>query len=252
MEKVYLASIGSTLLVSVVSFIGILFLSLNTIRLKKMIFILVSFAIGGLFGDVFFHLLPESMESAGSHLLTGSLVITGILTFFLIEKIISWKQDLQKDPINQPAIKPFGYMNLLADGFHNLIDGFLIGSSFMVDPLLGATTTLAIILHEIPQEIGDFGILVHSGFSVKRALYLNFLSACAAMVGTLAALLFGHRIQGFSEQVMPFAAGGFIYLAGSDLIPELKGKSPLRTTLIQLFFMLLGISLLFGFKLMDH
>ena len=141
---------------------------------------------------------------------------------------------------------------MTADGFHNFMDGLLIGASFMVDPYTGLTMTLAIALHEIPQEIGDFGIPIHSGFSRKQALFFNFLSACTAFLGTGFALSFSHIFEGFSGQVIPFTAGGFIYLAGSDLVPELKKAWGTRDSVVQLILMILGAMLLYFFSMQGH
>ncbi len=249
----YLAAFGSTLFVAAVSFAGVLFLVLKPGRTKKVTSWLVSFAAGALLGDAFFHLLPESLEAGGEHHLQGGMILAGIFFFFLLEKLILWQQHRQAGlSVSGTAINSIGYMSLTADGFHNFMDGLLIGASFMVDPYLGWTTTLVIALHEIPQEIGDFAILVHSGFSRKQALFFNFLSACTALLGTAVALFFSHVVDGFSQQVIPFTAGGFIYLAASDLIPELKKDRGTRDSVVQLMLMILGAMLLYFFSIPGH
>jgi zinc and cadmium transporter len=247
---IWLFALISTLLVSIVSLAGIGFLSINPARLQKIVFILVSFAVGALFGDAFFHLLPESVETHDNPVLVGGLVMSGILAFFILEKIILWRHDHRLHNNNR-QIKPLGYMSLAADGFHNFIDGILIGASYLVSPDIGITTTLAVILHEIPQEIGDFGILVHSGLKVRKALWLNFLTACMAVAGTIVVLILGQKMHDLVNYIIPFAAGGFIYLAGCDLIPELKKDIGIKQSLIQLGCIFTGILLLYAFRFIE-
>jgi zinc and cadmium transporter len=248
----WIFSIVSVIIVSAISLIGIVFLSVKPARLQKIIFVLVSFAVGGLFGDAFLHLLPESFYILQNHVLIGELIIAGILVFFVLEKFILWRHKHHILTDTEPAIKPLGYMSILADGCHNIIDGVLIGSSYMVNPTLGLTTTVAVILHEIPHEIGNFGVLIHSGFSIKRALWFNFLAACTAILGTVSALVLGQSIKGFSDFVLPFAAGSFIYIAGSDLVPELKKETTINQSVNQFIFIVLGILLLYGFRFLGN
>ena len=131
-------------------------------------------------------------------------------------------------------------MNLVGDGFHNLMDGMIIAGSFLVNLPLGISTTLAVLLHEIPQEIGDFGILVHAGYSIRKALIFNFLSAISAVVGAVFTLAIGLKTENVSAFLVPFTIGGFIYIATADLIPELKKETALKKSLLQLLFILLG------------
>jgi zinc and cadmium transporter len=247
----WISAVLSTLLVSIVSLVGIGFLSMNQQRLQKIIFILVSFAVGALFGDAFFHLLPESIEMHQNPTLVGGLIIAGLLSFFTLEKFILWRHD-HRIPHDHKTIKPLGYMSLVADGFHNFIDGVLIGASYLVSPHIGITTTIAVILHEIPQEIGDFGVLVHSGFSVRKALWLNFITACTAVLGTLVVLFLGNSISSMINYIIPFAAGGFIYLAGCDLIPELKKENSIKQSLLQLCCIVLGMLMLYLFRFLEN
>jgi zinc and cadmium transporter len=249
--SIWIQALLSTILVSIVSLVGIGFLSMNQQRLQKIIFILVSFAVGALFGDAFFHLLPESIEMHENPTLVGGLIIAGLLSFFSLEKFILWRHDhrIQHD---HKTIKPLGYMSLVADGFHNFIDGVLIGASYLVSPHLGITTTIAVILHEIPQEIGDFGVLVHSGFSVRKALWLNFITACTAILGTIVVLFLGNSINSMVNYTIPFAAGGFVYLAGCDLIPELKKNNSVKQSLLQLFCIIMGMLMLYAFRFIEE
>lgn len=250
MEYTWIYAIGSALLVSLIAFAGVLFLSLRLEKLRKIIFILVSFAVGGLLGNAFFHLLPESYEQIANPLTVAVLLMAGLLSLFVLEKFLHWQHHHSLDPLKS-EVKSLGYISLLADGFHNFVDGILIASAWMVSPEIGIATTLAVILHEIPQEISDFGILIHAGFSKKKALFANFLAACTAILGAVLTLLVGSMIQNLSVYVLPFAAGGFIYLAASDLIPELHKDHSRRNSLIQLLMIVGGLVLMYLIS-MDH
>jgi len=235
----WLYAVVSVILVSLISLIGILTLAMKKSSLKKITLILVSFAVGGLFGDAFIHLLPEAFEKLGTGLLTSLYVVFGILIFFVLEKFLRWRHCHITD---ENHIHPIVTMNLVGDAIHNFIDGLLIGASYIVSIPIGITTTLAIVLHEIPQEIGDFGILIHGGLTQKRALLFNFLSAVTAIVGTIIALVVS--VEGFAIALLPVAAGGFLYIAGSDLIPELQHNVNLKTSFIQFISILLGIGIM--------
>jgi zinc and cadmium transporter len=140
---------------------------------------------------------------------------------------------------------PLGYISLITDALHNFIDGILIASAWAVSPEIGLATTLAVIIHEVPQEISDFGILIHAGFSRKKALLFNFLAAVTAIFGVLFTLWLGQSFENISNYILPFAAGGFIYLAGSDLIPELHREKSGRKNLLQFAAIVAGLSLMF-------
>ncbi|NJD75695.1 MAG: ZIP family metal transporter [Candidatus Methanoperedens sp.] len=223
--NVWIYTIISVILVSSVSLIGIFTLLLNKDIPKKTLLFLVSFAVGGLFGDAFIHLLPESFEKLGANLTTSLYIVLGILIFFALEKFIRWRHCHIASP--EGHTHPVAVMNLIGDSIHNLIDGMLIGASYTVSNPIGISTTLAIILHEIPQEMGDFGVLLQSGFSVKKAVAFNFLSALTAILGAIISLFAGSHIEGYSSILLPITAGGFIYIAGSDLIPELQHECKL-------------------------
>lgn len=204
MSAAWFYAIASVILVSLASLIGIAFISMSEPRLRQMIFILVSLAVGALFGDAFLHLLPESFEKSGGRPETSLCVLAGIFTFFVLEKFLHWRHE------HILPISPIGYMNLVADGAHNLIDGMLVGASYLVSPSVGIATTTAVIFHEIPQEIGDFGVLLHAGFTKTKALLFNFLSASLAIVGAIMSLTIGTNLERFSTFMLPFTAGGFI------------------------------------------
>lgn len=229
-------------MISLVSLIGALTISLSVDRLRRITLFLVSFAVGGLLGDAFIHLLPESFEELGTNLLVSLYVILGILIFFVLEKFLRWRHC--HIPTSEEHLHPFVTMNLVGDATHNLVDGMLVGASYMVSFPIGLTTTLAVVLHEIPQELGDFGVLIHGGLSVKRALVFNLLSALTAVIGAVVSILAAEQVQGFSLSLLPITAGGFLYIAGSDLIPELHHEVKASTSLWQLLLIVLGVAIM--------
>lgn len=239
MITTYIYALGSVSLVSLVSLIGIFGLSLREEWLKKYIFIFISLAVGALLGDAFIHLIPEAFSEGSSPLLISLLIILGILLFFILEKFLHWHH--HGDDTEENHIHPVGKLVLFSDGVHNFIDGVIIGVSFLVSIPLGIATTLAVILHEIPQEIGDFAVLLHAGYTKARALWLNFLSALLAIAGLILSLVLGDISQNFIIYFLPIAAGGFIYIAVADLIPELHKTKEAKHSLLQLFALILGI-----------
>lgn len=239
---VWIYTIGSLVLVSSISLIGVFFLSLQEKVLKRLLIFFVSFAVGGLLGDAFIHLIPESFQKLGSNLTTSLLILAGIFIFFSLEKFIRWRHC--HIPISEKHTHPLATMNLIGDAAHNLIDGMLIGASYMVSVPLGISTTIAIVLHEIPQEIGEFGVLLHSGMPAKKALFLNFLSGIFALFGGVLALLVFSRVEDLALYLLPITAGGFIYIAGSDLMPELQHETKVSSSVYQFLSILFGISLL--------
>jgi len=232
----------SVIFVSLLSFVGVLFIAIKEEKLKKILLFLVSFAAGGLLGDSFIHLLPEAVEEDGFSLSVSLAVLVGLLLFFVLEKFICWRHC--HIPTSKSHPHPVVFMNLIGDGFHNFIDGAVISASFLTTIPLGIATTLAVVLHEIPQEIGDFGVLLHGGLSKNKALIFNFASALAAVGGAILVLILGERIVGVSQLLIPFTAGGFIYIAGSDLIPELHKETNLAKSLIQMVGLILGIGIM--------
>ncbi len=246
---VWVYTLLSVLLVSIVSLVGLFFVSINRERLTHILFILVSFAVGALFGDAFIHLLPEAFEEMGFNLTTSLYILAGVLIFFVLEKFVRWRHC--HIPTSQEHPHPIAIMNLIGDLIHNLIDGMVIGASYSVSIPIGIGTTLAVVLHEIPQEIGDFGIFVYGGYTPKKALLLNFLSALTAFAGALISLILGPHVKGYSLALLPITAGGFIYIAGSDLIPELKVCETLRDSSYQLISMILGIGIMSALLLLE-
>jgi len=235
-------AVASVVLVSAVSLIGIVTLSLSRERLAKVTHFFVSFSAGALFGDAFIHLLPESFQKFGSGLAVSLYITLGIFLFFSLEKFLRWRHcHIQT---SEKHLHPVVTMNLVGDGAHNFIDGAMIGATYLVSIPLGITTTIAILMHEIPHEMGNFGILVYGGLAPKKALALNFLSALAAIIGTLFSLFLGARIEGYTLALVPITAGGFLYIAGSDLIPEMHHETEAKTSVWQLVFMMLGVGIM--------
>ncbi len=234
-----LYAIISVLAVSLISLVGVFAISANETRIRKYVFILVSLAVGALLGDAFIHLIPEAYTLSNNTTTTALLIVSGVLVFFVIEKFLHWHHHDDDTGVNH--VHPVGKLILISDGVHNLIDGIIIGASYFVSVEVGVATTLAVILHEIPQEIGDFGVLLHAGYSKTRALWFNFLSALFAVVGVVIALILGENSELFVNSILPIAAGGFIYIALSDLIPELNKTKPGKQSIYQILAVIIGI-----------
>lgn len=235
----YVLAILAVALVSLISVIGIFALTLRENYLRTGVFVLVSLSVGALLGDAFIHLIPEALEEAESPLYVSLAIIGGVLFFFVIEKFFHWHHH-QGLP-EEPGIHPVGKMILVSDSVHNFIDGLIIGASFLVSTEVGIATTIAVILHEIPQEIGDFGVLLHAGYSRAKALWYNFLSALTAVAGAILALALGTSSAALAAWLIPLAAGGFIYIALSDLIPELHKEKSLRHSAVQFLWIIVGV-----------
>lgn len=233
----------ATFIVSLISLIGIFFIGMKQDTLTKVIKYLVSFAVGGLLGGAFFHLLPESMASGNPSMFV--YVLSGILLFFLIEKFLHWRHCHKGDC----DAHTFTYLNLIGDGIHNFIDGMIIAASFVTDMRLGVITTLAVAAHEIPQEIGDFGILVYGGFSKSKALLFNLLSALTAMAGAVIAYFSFNQIVWLKGFLIPFSAGGFLYIALVDLIPELHKEAGKDNMALQFITIIGGLLLMWLLKI---
>ncbi len=254
MFDVWLYSLISVFLVSAISLFGVLALAINRIFLEKLLLFLVSFAAGGLLGDAFLHLLPEAIENSDLNWQISLSILSGILTFFVLEKFIHWRHCHECYPEENPVHhhpRPFAYINLIGDGLHNLIDGMVIAGSYLVSLPLGITTTLAVIFHEIPQEIGDFGVLVRGGFSRLKALFFNLLSGMTAIIGALLVLIIENKMDHLSFLIVPFTIGGFIYIACADLIPELHKEVGLKKSFGQLIFFILGVGVMASLLLVE-
>ena len=228
----------ATFLVSLISFVGVLALTLNKKWLNKVLIGTISFAAGALIGSAFLHLIPEASEKL-SDFSVSALVILGFAIFFLLEKVLFWHHCHE----GHCKVHMFSYLLLTGDAVHNFLDGLIIAASFIISPAVGLASTIAIALHEIPQEIGDFGVLVYGGMKIKKALLLNFLVALTAVLGGVLGFFFSESLN-ISAFILPIAAGGFIYIGASDLIPELKKEMKLKKSLIDFIIFLMGIALM--------
>ena len=246
----WVLSLLSVGIVSVISFVGAFALWAGISRLQWMVPLLIALAVGALFGDALIHLLPEAFADSSSSALTASYVLLGILLFFAFESFLHWHHE-HRSQATDSAVHPMAYVNLLADGLHNFVDGLIIGASYLVSVPIGLATTAAVALHEIPQELGDFGVLVRAGFTRRRALTMNFLSALAALIGVPISLLVGSQVEGYATVMVAVTAGGFIYLAGADLIPELHKDHRLPRSFIQFVVVVIGMGLMYLLLLIE-
>jgi zinc and cadmium transporter len=249
MNGVLFFSFVSVLAVCLVSLTGISILLMRQEMLKRVLLFFVSLSAGALLGDAFIHLLPEAVEEGGFTLRVSLPIIASIIVFFLLEKFISWRHC--HEPTSEEHPHTFGLMNMAGDLVHNFIDGMVIAGSFFASIPLGIQTTIAVVAHEIPQEMGDFGVLLYAGYSARRAVLYNFLTALSAFAGMGVTLYIGMKAHYFSTFIVPFAAGGFIYVACSDLIPELHKETAVTKSLAQLGGFLSGIALMVALILLE-
>jgi len=235
--------LGSTFIISLISLVGLICLFLNEKLLKNIVLLLVALSSGSLMGGAFLHLLPETLIKTGPLLSMFLWLLFGFSIFFLLEQFLHWHH-CHKTPSEHK--RPVTYLILLADGVHNFIGGLAIAGSFLVSIETGIVTWLACAAHEIPQEFGDFGILIHGGWEKYKALFFNFISALTIIPGGLLVYFASTSID--TTFLLPFAAGNFIYIAASDLIPEIKSKESLTKGLAHFFLFIMGILLILFVK----
>ena len=243
--------ITATVITSLFSFVGIYALSLKENTLHKILLVLVAFSAGSILGAAYFDLLPEAIE-----LVEGSVVFVyitlGFVVFFFLERFIYWyhghphEADITAEFADRAAAEGFAYLNLIGDGVHNFVDGMVIAASFFVGFPVGLAATVAVIFHELPQEMGDYGILVYAGFKRGKALLLNFVVALAVVLGGISAIFFLEATEALSGLLIALSAGGFIYLAAAELIPELHKEKSLKKSAIQFVVFILGIGLIWS------
>lgn len=233
----------STFVVSIISLIGVVTLAIQERFLKTILFFLVAFSAGALLGGAFLHLIPEAIEKTDPAKVF-TFVTAGFVLFFILEKYLFWHHC--HDGVC--GVHAFTYLNLIGDGVHNFMDGMVIAAGFAGSVSLGVFTTILVIVHEIPQELGDFGVLVYGGFSKRKALFYNFLSALTAFGGALVGYFLSNRIAGFSYILLALTAGGFIYIASADLIPEIHKETNLKKSIFSLVFFVFGIVLMYILK----
>ena len=233
-----------TFAIALIAFIGIFTLLLKEKLLNEILLILVSLSAGALMGGAFLHLIPEAVEkSQGTDIFL--FVLVGFILFFVIEKVLHWRHCHK----GKCDVHTFTYMNLVGDTIHNFIDGLILAASFVTSVELGLTTTIAIAAHEIPQEIGDFGVLIYGGFKKKKAIILNFIVALTIVIGGLIGYFISKSVESAVTFLLPFAAGGFIYIAATDLIPEIKKELDFKKYMATLIVFIIGILIMWFIKL---
>jgi zinc and cadmium transporter len=233
----------STIIVSLISLIGISTFLLKEKNLKKIIEYLVAFSIGGLIGGAFFDLIPESLDKLKSETVFIYLII-GIFIFFAIEKYFHWRHCHE----HHCEEHSFAYSNLFGGSIHNFFDGVSIAAAFLINFNIGIATTFAILLHEIPHELGDFGVLVYAGFKKEKAILFNLLTALFSIIGGIVGFILLSQIGFIIPFVLSLTAGGFIYISVSDLIPEIRKEISMKKSAIHMIMIALGILILYLFR----
>ena len=236
--------VAATFAISLIAFVGIFTFLLKEELLNKALLVLVALSTGALLGGAFLHLLPEAIEEKGARLEIFLYLLLGFSIFFVLEQFLQWRHQHTATP----QVKPFSYLILVSDAVHNFIDGLIIAASFVTSFSLGITTTLAVALHEIPQELGDFAVLVYGGIGRTRALTFNFASAITAILGGVTGYLASSVMQTSIVYLLPFAAGNFIYIAAADLIPEIKHQVSLRRSILHFVVFIIGIAIMLTVK----
>jgi zinc and cadmium transporter len=247
--SVWASSLGAVAAVSALSLVGGLTLVLRPRTLDRALLGLIAFAAGALLGDAFLHLLPEIAESETGFDLTASLsLLGGVIAFFVLEKVLHWHH--AHFP-REEHVHPVAVTNLVGDGLHNFIDGSIVAGSFLVSTKLGIATTVAVVLHEIPQELGDFAILVRAGLKPRRALMLNLLTALAAIAGAVVTLVLASTGEGIERVLVPLTGGAFVYIASTDLLPELHKEPQMGRSFVQLAGVLAGVGVMASLLLFE-
>ncbi len=239
--------------VSLLSLLGVVLFLFEERVMKKLLLYIVSFSTGALMGDVFIHILPEMAADQPEHFPRGMLlVLVGILFSFAIEKLIHWRhchmlpdQKCCNGEHTHHHHHPVGIMSTIGESMHNFIDGIVIAAAFLSSIPVGISTALAVVFHEIPHEFGNVAVLLHSGYSKPRAIWMNMLSASTSILGALAIVLISRNVADIAEYMLPFAAGNLLYIAGSDLIPELHKETRLKQGALQLLSITGGMALMY-------
>jgi zinc and cadmium transporter len=247
--SVWAWTLAAVLAVSLVSLVGILTLVGNGELLRKGLPFLVSFAVGALLGDAVLHILTELSDTGGITDGIAFVIVASIVFFFVLEKAIHVHHTL--DAPEHRHIHPVVVNNLVGDGVHNFVDGAVIAGAFVADVRVGIATTVAVMLHEIPQEVGDLGVLVHAGLEPSRAVIYNLASALVAVLGGVLALLLQGSFAGIERPLLALSAGAFIYIAGADLIPELHNTNDFRTSVVQFVGIVAGFAVMGALLLIE-
>ncbi len=224
---------------SMVSLIGVTTLFFKEKTLNRILTTLIAFSAGSLIGGAFFHLLPTGLEQIPNPMTSLVLAVGGFTLFFALEQFMHWHHF---KGWTSAAKQPVTYLILVADGVHNLLGGLAVASAFLIDIRLGMTTLLAAVVHEIPEELGDFAILVKGGWDKFQALGVNFLSSLTFLVGGLTVYFLSSDID--LLYIIPFSAGNFLYIAASDLVPQVNKWNSFRKNGLQFVAFLAGLALL--------
>jgi zinc and cadmium transporter len=244
LTAIILANLSMSL-ISVTGLLGLLRLSKH--RIEQNIYLLVSLSAGTLLGGAFLHLLPEAAEVTPG-IQPFAVTLISFIGFFILEKIIHYRH-CHTDGCDEHG--SFGYINLVGDAIHNFIDGVIVAAAFLTDMRLGVVTTLAVLLHEIPQEVGDMGVLLHAGFSKRRAVWSNLLVSLTALLGGIVGYMFAGYAEVVSQYLLPVAAGSFLYLASSDLLPEIRKEEHSGRFTVSVLFVCIGIALMALFTVFE-
>lgn len=239
--------IGSGLLMSAIALVGSVTLVLKESTLQRILLPLVAFSAGSLLGGAFFHMIPAGLAANGQSTAVFGWILAGFSVFFALEQFLHWHH-CHKESFG--CKQPLTYLILIGDGLHNFLGGLAVAGVFLIDIRLGIVTWLAAAAHEVPQELGDFGVLVHGGWERRKALFYNLLSGLAFLAGGLLAYLVSFRLD--VSFLVPFAAGNFIYIGASDLIPEIKKQDDALANVTHFFAFVLGILLLLAVKLVGE
>ncbi|MBI5155743.1 ZIP family metal transporter [Candidatus Peregrinibacteria bacterium] len=240
-----LYALGSVIGVSLLSLLGILFFLVDERFIRSILLYVVSFSTGALLGDVFIHILPDMAEDADFFSTGLLIVLLGILFSFTVEKFVHWRHCHMLPEEDHGHHHAVGIMSLTGESLHNFIDGLVIAAGFLTSIPIGIATTLAVVFHEIPHEIGNFAVLLHSGFPKKKALLLNLLSASTGILGAALVLWLSRSLGSLTLYLLPFAAGNLLYIAGSDLIPELHKHTKIHQGFWQLIAMIVGMGFMY-------
>ncbi len=243
MDGTLLVILSFGILMSAIALVGGAFVLLPDRALNRILQPLVAFAAGSLIGGAMFFMLPHALRGSGDppDIRMFVWVVVGFATFFALDQLLEWHH-CHRPPGEH--IRPLGPLLLVADGVHNLLGGLAIGAVFMADIEAGFAAWVAAALHELPQEMGDFGAIVHAGYTRKRALFYNFLSALTFPLGGVVAWSLGQELD--VSFLVALGAGNFLYIAAADLIPEVKRSEKLSETGVRFVAFVAGVGLLLG------
>jgi zinc and cadmium transporter len=240
--------LGSGILMSSISLLGAITFVIPEKAVKAMLLPLVSLAAGSLLGSALFYLLPEAVEVMGNELNLYLYVLVGFLTFFILEQFLHWHHFHGEQESEHHHHHPVTYLVLISHSIHNFVDGIVVGGSFLIDVRIGIFAWIGVALHEIPQKLGDFSILLHGGWKHKKALLYNFLSSLSFLVGSVLVFFLASEID--VSFLLPFAAGMFLYIAAVDLVPEIKNHHNMKKNAIHFVSFVVGLGIILFFRLM--